>query len=390
MALPEDSWWAELCRRTASLAAHRWAGLVRYRSGLEPALHATAKEAGRGVLEIRGLEASAMRQLQEETLPPKTLASWLLREMQRGSPAMQRYAERVKANLALQDAAAAYWPCLSFALNLEFAQDCLDLEQQTQALAAVERWGHLADSLATSSLNALVQDASPELGQGASMLIALGKPVEWQRKLVWYAATSAAMEWSSVLLLVLLLVTVYRLPATMAEIQQRQHGASFTDRLRQAVAHQAWLLALDAWHLVTAVLASLLALVTLVRALDFLAEAALRATSLREVRILALRCAWDAIREIWELLSLFIVWRTYRCIVRAAVFGLLLPASCLVGIPPRLQMLSWVVLCSLPWTLPGTKPWMALALACLSLLPFFCCKAPALPQLQLEARWRLG
>ena len=166
--------------------------------------------------------------------------------------------------------------------------------------------------------------------------------------------------------------------------------ASFTDRLRQAVAHQAWLLALDAWHLVTAVLASLLALVTLVRALDFLAEAALRATSLREVRILALRCAWDAIREIWELLSLFIVWRMYRCIVRAAVFGLLLPASCLVDIPPRLQMLSWVVLCSLPWTLPGTKPWMALALACLSLLPFFCCKAPALPQLQLEARWRLG
>ena len=110
----------------------------------------------------------------------------------------------------------------------------------------MERWGHLADSLATSSLRALVQDASPGLGQGASMWIALGKPVEWQRKLVWYAATSAAMDWSSVLLLVLLLVTAYRLPATMAEIQQRQHGASFTDRLRQAVAHQAWLLALDA------------------------------------------------------------------------------------------------------------------------------------------------
>ncbi|CAE8688208.1 unnamed protein product, partial [Polarella glacialis] len=394
---PESYWLAELGVRASSLATRRWASLLCYRRSLEPALHAAAKkvpvtrkwkrDAGQGQCHTK-LEAAVLARLKDQVLPPETLERWLLKEMRHGDlAATKSLAERLTALAAIQDAAATFWPSLAFAAHLQLLTGSMEVEEHAHALCLIQAIGSQADGLAEDSLRAIchdttqvarsAQDSAAEKRAGIArglMVGLLGKPLELQRKLVYQAAASAAIDWMSAGLLVLLLVTGYRLPAAVLEMRHHHHDARLADRLRMAVSHQAMLLSLDSWHLVTALAASLLAIITLVRALDFISEAALHVTSLLELRALGLRCAKEAVSEVWELLSLFTFWRTYRCAVRASVFGVLLPASGLAGLPPKAQLLLWSVLCAFPWLLPllcGFQPSVALGLACAAMLPCF-------------------
>ncbi|CAJ1328955.1 unnamed protein product [Effrenium voratum] len=103
--------------------------------------------------------------------------------------------------------------------------------------------------------------------------------------------------------------------------------------------------------LLTTGLACLCALLTLVRALEFL-KASLHCGSLAELR----SCAWDssceALGALWELLALLFFWDSYKTLVRSAVCALLLPAWGLLLLPHGLRILLWLGLCALPWTLP--------------------------------------
>merc|ERR1719428_146652 len=134
-----------------------------------------------------------------------------------------------------------------------------------------------------------------------------------------------------------------------------------------AVFH-ATILARDLWRLVTALMMSILALATLVHAVEFLEDALTRCTSLLELRDCGFKHTMAALGELWELFTLLFLWKTYRAVVRGMVFSLLLPASGFHG-PHPLRIALWCTLCAVPWVIP--EPAVALLLAAVVALPFF-------------------
>lgn len=369
----DDAWIAFLATRAVALATQRKTALASYRSGLEPALNAASKNSSvAGALRGMGPAETVLQRLGEQALPPRSLERWLLAELQHSRvKAAQDLGARLVAQSALQEAAATYWSSMSFAANLECSKGRLSPEEHACALGLIEAAQSSADLLAEASLEALGRDAdalcaATAAPQGLCSGL-LTKPLEMQHELVRYSAASAVMDWVAAGLLLLLLLSVYRLPRAWAEFHSGDTKRGFADRLRMATAHQAWLLARDLGHFLSAMLASFLAIVTLVRAIDFLSEALLHTSSLIELRDLGFRCSWEALAELWELISLFTLWRTYRCIVKASVFGLLLPAYGFRGLPSQIRLLLWLGLCCLVYFTPGIELAMGISFAVLML-----------------------
>jgi len=372
---PDRMWPAYVANRATRLVALRDDALSRYRFGLEPALNTMAKRHAEGITLRDGFSAFrtlAFSQLSEYALPPRSVERALSAELKRlGALDIVQHLEE---HNVLQEAASAYWTSLSFAANLHVTLGDLSPLEHAQVLRYIAMAEQRADGFLAESISKLeelvVQMPSGEL-TNAFWGEAWSKPLETQRHLIRTFFLRALTDWVVCCLLLLLIVTFYRLPGIIAEIQ-RSGGASrasMLDRSRIAITHQVWLLARDLRELLTAVFACALALITVVRALDFLTDATLHCDSLSEVRAAGFRRAGEAVSAFWELIVLLTVWKTYRFVVRAAIFGLLLPASGFLGPPPKCRVSFWILLCALPWLLP--YPLLALmVLACAMTMSF--------------------
>ncbi|CAK9006510.1 Uncharacterized protein SCF082_LOCUS9057 [Durusdinium trenchii] len=143
---------------------------------------------------------------------------------------------------------------------------------------------------------------------------------------------------------------MYRVPAMVRGFCRENHSM-LTHRVRLVLTCQARLLMWDLWMLFTTLLASLLAILTLVRALEFLQVAFLYCKSLQDLRAAAWRAVKDALSSLWELISLLTLWETYTSLVRASICAVLIPAWGLTPLPHWLRIILWLGLCSLPWLL---------------------------------------
>lgn len=373
------SWVEHVAWRLLHVAAFKDDALLRIRRNLEPVLNRTAKAHAPQVHsgQLQSVEQAGLRQLSEVPLPPTYLEKWLGKEVAASAPEL---AEQFRTHGELRDAVAAYWPSMSFAVNLQHAFGHFDPMEHAHALHLVASAGEVAEhqlSISTERLRGaldrelparLAQLRAEEGGQDRRCFL-LSKPLDQQRRLIRHFASSAAADWGAFLLLLLIAVTGYRLPQAVSEVR-RGRDMSFRDRLKTSVVHHAFLVAVDVWRFVSALVASLLALITLVRALEFLEDAALRCSSLWELRSTALRHTRDALRELWELMVLLTLWKTYRAVLRSVIFGLFLPAYGLLILPgARIRLAAWAVLCVLCFCLE----WPTVALVVATVLVLASC-----------------
>lgn len=103
--------------------------------------------------------------------------------------------------------------------------------------------------------------------------------------------------------------------------------------------------------LISTFLCSLAALITLVRALEFLQSAFLYCKNLADLREAALKSTAEAFNSMWELFMLLTLWETYGTLVRATICAVLIPAWGLRCLPHWLRIVFWLSLTALPWLL---------------------------------------
>ncbi|CAJ1410041.1 unnamed protein product [Effrenium voratum] len=354
---PNQVWMELLRRQTLGLLRFKSAMLRRYQKGLEPALNAAAKDPPART--SKRLQQVAAAERARTPLPTVQKERALLSELRRqGSEA---FVEKARLCSSLQDAAASYWPTLAFGANLQLLKKKFNPQEHALALEKICAASGRAERLAMDLARDLEAGQAPEGAEkGGCLRAACGKSLVEHRRLVQIFAAELCQDYAAFVLGSLLLVTFYRVPTTLGAVfcGEREAGgppgasrSPLVQRLRIVLNCQVRLLASDIWMLLTTGLACLCALLTLVRALEFL-KASLHCGSLAELR----SCAWDssceALGALWELLALLFFWDSYKTLVRSAVCALLLPAWGLLLLPHGLRILLWLGLCALPWTLP--------------------------------------
>eukprot|EP00419_Tripos_fusus_P033100 CAMPEP_0172786870 /NCGR_PEP_ID=MMETSP1074-20121228/206162_1 /TAXON_ID=2916 /ORGANISM="Ceratium fusus, Strain PA161109" /LENGTH=1640 /DNA_ID=CAMNT_0013623887 /DNA_START=56 /DNA_END=4979 /DNA_ORIENTATION=- len=157
------------------------------------------------------------------------------------------------------------------------------------------------------------------------------------------------------ILVVLLLVTIYRVPAVCALVRFPLD----ISRVKAKVKYEAYWLFIDIWRFCQTLLLSVLLLITVVKFPDFFSGLQ-PAKGILVARNWALFNAAELAVGILELLFLLTAWKTYRLLVAALVFMLLAPAAMLsVAFPTSMDR-------RLRFSIAGVS-WCAL-LACALLL----------------------
>ncbi|CAE7485165.1 unnamed protein product [Symbiodinium necroappetens] len=373
---PSAVWLAVLTEQAISLTRLKGAMLGLYRGGLEPALNSAAKDPSR---RTQAKLCQVVAQEQARTpLPSQGKERALILELQRHGQKSSGFVDKLRSLSSLQDAVASYWPSLTLGANLQLADRAFEPEEHALALLMIAEAQSTADQLSNTCMDELKAEsldfrraADAEFGR----CDLCGKTMPELRRLVQIFVAEGVKDYLTLALAVLLLVSVYRVPKVLRGVFQDRHSG-LIHRVRAVLTCQVLLLAWDAWMLCTTVLAGILAMVTLVRTMEFLQNAFLHCSTLREVRHAALRALSEAARHWWELLLLLTFWKTYKTLVHAAVCALLLPAYSLEVGPFLIRIVLWLLLCALPWTtLPFQYVLSAFALVvvgCFALRGFPC------------------
>jgi len=346
---PSEVWHGTLAKLLSSLLLAKEAMLQLFRRRLEPLLNAAAKDPPQRTSEKLGEVASQL--LRQLPMVSARSERALLSELERcQSDVAVSFVQKVKTYSLLQNAVSSYWPGLTLGANLQLTHQCFNPQEHALVIEQISGAQSRADEL-LFSLAAEVQAASREFKafyDGAGFLgNACQKPLSEHRRMVQIFAYEVLKDYGTLLLGLLLVLSVYRLPSVLRDLQR--HQGDFVHRARMVLNCQVRLLLWDLWMLFTALLASLLALVTLVRALEFLRVAFLHCGSLEELRREALNATKDALDSLGELLLLLTFWDTYKTLVYATIFAILLPAWGLILLPIPLRILIWLAFCILPF-----------------------------------------
>lgn len=352
---PSQVWRGTLARQLSSLLLVKEAMLKIYRRELEPLLNAAAKDPPfRTSEKLREVAAKLLGRL---PMPGKNGEMGLLSELQASNDEVaMAFVEKVKNYSFLQNAVSSYWPGLTLGANLLLLKKSFNPQEHALSLEKIASAQSRADDLLLT-LAAEVQAASVEFhspNDAGLLSSACRKPLSEHRRLVQIFACEVLKDYGTLLLGFLLLISVYRLPAVVEGLRQERQ-ADFVQRMRIVLGCQVRLFMWDLWMLFTAILASLLAIVTLVRALEFLRTAFLHCESLEDLRREAWDATKDALNSIGELFILLTFWDSYKTLVYASIFAVLLPAWGLTLLPIWMRIVLWLALCFLPFLLPSAS-----------------------------------
>eukprot|EP00656_Telonema_subtile_P003534 TRINITY_DN11609_c0_g2_i2.p1 TRINITY_DN11609_c0_g2~~TRINITY_DN11609_c0_g2_i2.p1 ORF type:complete len:1386 (-),score=255.37 TRINITY_DN11609_c0_g2_i2:190-4347(-) len=145
------------------------------------------------------------------------------------------------------------------------------------------------------------------------------------------SALGALMDYGSMLLVLLLFVTVYRVPSLGSQIYN-SWGRITRVWLFWVLQREVLRFAQDCWLVIKILGYSLIVLVTVVRAPDLIVDLAANCTSLKGLHRAALRNLQLVGTHLWELFSLLTAWKTYRLLLKATIFTALLPAAGIHGV----------------------------------------------------------
>eukprot|EP00913_Durusdinium_trenchii_P029950 g28066.t1 len=264
------------------------------------------------------------------------------------------FVDRATAYSSLLDAEASYWPGLILGTNLQLTQECINPHEHALALEKIMAAQALAEEI-SSKLAREVQAACDELNteehKGVSVCRGLcSKSLQEQRHLVRVFVLDMLKDYGCLFLALMLLLSLYRIPAVCNGLF-RPSKSRFRERLRVVLNFQMRCLVRDLWMLISTFLCSLAALITLVRALEFLQSAFLYCKNLADLREAALKSTAEAFNSMWELFMLLTLWETYGTLVRATICAVLIPAWGLRCLPHWLRIVFWLSLTALPWLL---------------------------------------
>ncbi|CAK9003854.1 Uncharacterized protein SCF082_LOCUS7933 [Durusdinium trenchii] len=301
-----------------------------YRQGLEPLLNAAAKDPARikpGAMTPAERTPEQLQRVvkqQQAKSPVISLKAHRWAELQ-ANESTAHFVDRATAYSSLLDAEASYWPGLILGTNLQLTQECINPHEHALALEKIMAAQALAEEI-SSKLAREVQAACDELNteehKGVSVCRGLcSKSLQEQRHLVRVFVLDMLKDYG------------------------------FRERLRVVLNFQMRCLVRDLWMLISTFLCSLAALITLVRALEFLQSAFLYCKNLADLREAALKSTAEAFNSMWELFMLLTLWETYGTLVRATICAVLIPAWGLRCLPHWLRIVFWLSLTALPWLL---------------------------------------
>ena len=201
----------------------------------------------------------------------------------------------------------------------------VDADAQAQAYLEQEH-ARLQEELAEISASI---DLDPAVNQGFFV-----NDLQSNRKCIKDAVLGCVKDYGTLILVMGLVTTVYRLPVFVSELYSR-----VTSGRQDRPITKVWLFFLLIRHLtivghdlvLTAktLFFSVLVLLTLVRAPDLLSGLAQNVTSLQAMHDVARKNLNAVCRNLWELCALVTVWKTYRIGLKAMFFLFMLPAASL-------------------------------------------------------------
>jgi hypothetical protein len=239
--------------------------------------------------------------------------------------------QMLEYNLDLQDA-HLYYVALRAYTHCALSRAALTVEEHAtilEEIAATESSLAAVQLRSASALEHAVNEAhQAAIDQGCRKCGFWRKDITLLRSMVRALAAAALSDMAGFGLCLLLVLTVYRLPLAIADLIKERTWNPTRNRFRIIVlSHlrkfaEEVLLALQVFLLTVLLVATCIRLPEAVHSMG-------RSTCLRELRNNLWQDFVDALKSLWELLSLFALWRTYSLIFRAIAQSVLVPPACL-------------------------------------------------------------